>query len=101
MPDTFIVESGDLIPFEVRLQFINGREFNVCYEENRNSLSHVGSMLKEFKDSYGLHCVFSYNGDGNFLVSSLNDSLTEVVYGVPTSGAIAQVYPQGKSRRLD
>ncbi|KAK1393730.1 hypothetical protein POM88_012786 [Heracleum sosnowskyi] len=82
------------IPLNVNLNFPNGRQFNVLYRKNDGCFENVGFMLRELNCKHNLILVFSYNGNGKFLLCNFGDGLTEIEYGTLRGSARATVYLQ-------
>ncbi|KAK1384213.1 hypothetical protein POM88_021948 [Heracleum sosnowskyi] len=94
VPAKFDADYGEQIPLNVNLNFPNGRQFNVLYMKNDGCFENVGFMLRELNCKHNLILVFSYNGNGNFLLCNFGDGLTEIEYGTLRGSARATVYLQ-------
>ncbi|KAK1396947.1 hypothetical protein POM88_006810 [Heracleum sosnowskyi] len=80
LPERFLLECHKKIPFHVKLQMPNGHQIHVHFKKKENSLSCVSAFMKDCQKLFGCVMVFSYKGEGNFLVNVLKDDFCEVDY---------------------
>ncbi|KAK1367678.1 hypothetical protein POM88_033770 [Heracleum sosnowskyi] len=80
LPERFLLECREKIPFHVKLQMPNGRQVNVHFKKRENSLSCMSAFMKDCKNLFGSIMVYSYKGEGIFLVYVLKDDFCEVDY---------------------
>ncbi|KAK1360110.1 hypothetical protein POM88_044584 [Heracleum sosnowskyi] len=80
LPERFLLECREKIPFHVKLQMPNGRQVNVHFKKRENSLSCMSAFMKDCKNLFGSIMVYCYKGEGIFLVYILKDDFCEVDY---------------------
>ncbi|KAK1355667.1 hypothetical protein POM88_048923 [Heracleum sosnowskyi] len=80
LPERFLLECHKKIPFHVKLQMPNGHQIHVHFKKKENSLSCVSAFMKDCKKLFGCVMVYSYKGEGIFLVNVLKDDFCEVDY---------------------
>lgn len=97
MPERFFVECSEKIPQNVRLCLPNGREIHAHFTKREKSLSPMSEFFKECRRLFGCIGIFSYKGNGNFLVFVLKDDFCEVDYFQSRLIPRAKVYDQGMS----
>lgn len=64
----------------VTIQFPSGREIHVGFNRTEKCLYNIVALLREITKYVGSILVFSYKGEGKFLVQILNDDYSEVEY---------------------
>ncbi|KAK1384936.1 hypothetical protein POM88_022671 [Heracleum sosnowskyi] len=80
LPERFLLECHKKIPFHVKLQMPNGHQIHVHFKKKENSLSCVSAFMKDCQKLFGCVMVYSYKGEGIFLVNVLKDDFCEVDY---------------------
>ncbi|KAK1354320.1 hypothetical protein POM88_047576 [Heracleum sosnowskyi] len=72
----------------------NGDQIHVHFKKKENSLSCVSAFMKDCKKLFGCVMVYSYKGEGIFLVNVLKDDFCEVDYFELRTIPRAPVYNQ-------
>ncbi|KAK1384321.1 hypothetical protein POM88_022056 [Heracleum sosnowskyi] len=94
LPERFLLECREKIPFHVKLQMPNGRQINVHFKKRQNSVSCMSPFMKDCEILFGSIMVYSYKGEGIFLVYVLKDDFCEVDYFEFRTTPRAPVYIQ-------
>lgn len=78
----FILECPERIPRDVILQLPNGHETHVKFKKTEQTLSHMTEFIRDCKGLLGSALIFSFKGNGRFVVNCLGNDLNEVIYFV-------------------
>lgn len=82
----------ELVDHTIKFQLPNGRRTRIRFEEDDGLFSGIRAFFDQFSREYGICAMFTYKGEGVFVVNVLNDNLTEVVYAPPSRGKIESFY---------
>lgn len=77
---------GEDIPEVVKFELPNGVRTRVRFEKEEGCFVNVRTFFHKFPTNYGICAMFSYQGNGVFVVNVMNDNLTEVLYDPPSEG---------------
>lgn len=81
------------MPETVIFELPNGEKTHVRFDREDGIFKNVLGFFKKFRSKYGICAVFTYKGNGIFMVNVLNEYLTEVEYDPPTYGKFSIIYP--------
>lgn len=95
IPEQIISDIGQNIPFNSRILLPSGRKMHVHFIKSIQSLSHIGSLIKECKKCCGSILVVAYKGSGNFSIYIFNDDGSEIEYIIPKKLSLDNVCHQG------
>lgn len=97
LPDRFLLKSLEKMPRSIRLQLPNGQEKHVHFKKSEHSLLQASEFIQECRSLFGSIMVYSYKGNGCFLVHVVKDDLCEVDYFGKRTIPRAPIYVKGNS----
>lgn len=89
----------ELVDHTIKFQLPNGRRTRIRFEEDDGVFSGIRTFFNQFPREYGICAMFTYKGEGVFVVNVLNDNLTEVMYAPPSRGKI-ELFFSNLSKRI-
>lgn len=92
IPLPFLEAFGAELPERIIFQLPNGQTTRVKFEQEDGVFNNVQLFYKKFKRVYGQCAMFTYKGNGIFMVNVLNEYLTEVEYDPPTYGKFSILF---------
>ena len=95
LPQSFISAVAQKIPSNIILQIPNGHETHVHFKKAEQSLEHMKEFKMVCRGLIGSIMIFSYLGQGKFMVNFLKDDMGEVIYHLNRTILRGTVYGQG------
>lgn len=81
------------MPETVIFELPNGQKTRVIFDREGEVFKNIMKFFKQFRRNYGICALFTYKGNGIFMVNVLNEYQTEIEYDPPTYGNFSIIYP--------
>lgn len=74
------------MPERIIFELPNGQKTRVRFDQENGYFKNVDVFFKKFPIKYGIAAMFTYKGNGLFLVNVMHEYATEIEYDPPTYG---------------